>query len=385
MKSVFFIIHTMAWLLLFVSTTQANEQSVYQNSLNQDNSNPNFSNLSSDQGNNLTGQTNGPASGQTSNQASNQAGNDAGFVQNNEFSNNQRPEHSGDHSGEHADGNAEKHDFPPAVEAFHDVMAPLWHAPAGEQRAQEICVQSSQLVANVGIIQQSETPINIKASEWNQAVTNLTQAVTELEQQCDDKNSPEPALGEVHEAFHHLVKLLEHKQATSAMNTGVNSGVTSDLDSNTKSDSNSGIATGVGAGTKAITTPADDEIDYEKVSDAFAECSALQNTLASLISNNQQEFENHTLHHAANDALIVASDFAQAGGLDEGIVKTQYDFHYAKFQDMLNASTTDNELFAEKAKPIIDKCASLNDIQTQLISERQKQNEQPEDYLPAEY
>lgn len=373
MKTGFFIIRTMALLLLFVSTAQANEQSVYQNSLNQ--------------GSNLSSQTNGLENGQTSNET--------GYLQNNEQTNNL----SNTHKGEHADGKAEAHDFPPDVAAFHDVMAPLWHAPAGEQRAQETCVQSSQLVANVSIIQQSGTPANVKADKWSQAVTSLTQAVTELEQQCDDKNSPEPALGEVHEAFHHLVKLLEHKQATPAMNTGANSGVTSgissglnsSLDSDTKSDLNSGTVPGAAletradAGTKAITIPADDETDYEKVSEAFAECSALQNTLASLISNNQQEFENHTLHHAANDALIVASDFAQAGGLDEGIVKTQYDFHYARFQDMLNASTTDNELFAEEAKPIIDKCASLNDIQTQLISERQKQNEPPEDYLPAEY
>ena len=316
MKSIFLFIHTMAWLLLFISTAQASPQNTYQND-------------------------------------------------------------------EHADNKAEEHNFPPSVAAFHDVMAPLWHAPAGEQRAQEICVQSSQLVANVDIIQQSETPDKVKSNEWSRAVKNLSQTVSELEQQCDDKQPPEPALGEVHEAFHQLIKLLEQKHAAHAMNPEENSGVKS----GTKSATAPVAEAGAGAGTKAITTPAEDEIDYEKLSDAFAECSALQNTLASLISNNQQEFENHSLHHAANDALIVASDFAQAGGLEQGIVKTQYDSHYARFQSMLNESTTDNELFAAEAKPIIDKCASLNNIQTQLISERQKQNELPGEYEPepAEY
>ena len=83
--------------------------------------------------------------------------------------------------------------MPPALDKFHAVLGPRWHAPKGEQRMKDTC----------GAIADFQT-----AAAGIDDAKPLTDAIAALDATCkaNDAAAFETAFGKVHEAFHALLE-----------------------------------------------------------------------------------------------------------------------------------------------------------------------------------
>lgn len=89
---------------------------------------------------------------------------------------------------------AHTHRFSADVDAFHSVLAPLWHAPAGKERAQNTCAQTSRL---------DQLARDIRSAD----AKPLVASIGNLQTQCQTHPSDiDAALKQVHQAFHQLIE-----------------------------------------------------------------------------------------------------------------------------------------------------------------------------------
>ena len=87
-----------------------------------------------------------------------------------------------------------KHKLAPDVDAFHNLLAPLWHTPAGAQRAVLACAKAAQLAALARQIRSSDAQA-------------LVQATDGFEQTCRTKPADTDAsFTQLHDAFHRLIE-----------------------------------------------------------------------------------------------------------------------------------------------------------------------------------
>lgn len=90
-------------------------------------------------------------------------------------------------------GEKHMHSFAKDVDAFHAALAPLWHAPAGKERAQNVCAQANKLESLATDIRSGDAK-------------PLRASITTLKAQCQTNPADiDTAFSQVHEAFHHLV------------------------------------------------------------------------------------------------------------------------------------------------------------------------------------
>ncbi len=83
--------------------------------------------------------------------------------------------------------------FPPDIDAFHAVLAPLWHAEPGAARDRDTCAQADTMAGLAGAIGSGDARA-------------LRAAVGALRRQCRERpGAAEPALAKVHDAFHRLI------------------------------------------------------------------------------------------------------------------------------------------------------------------------------------
>lgn len=96
-------------------------------------------------------------------------------------------EEHAEHPGEHH----EEHPLSPALQGFHDVLAPVWHSDPGATRLAKACDSSTAMVDKVAAVNDPE----------------LITAVSEMAKACvSDKSQVEFKLGRVHERFHQLME-----------------------------------------------------------------------------------------------------------------------------------------------------------------------------------
>ena len=70
-------------------------------------------------------------------------------------------EHAG-HEGEHEDGHHGEHGaLPGPVNDFHEVLAPLWHAPKGPERANATCGKVMDLNTKASAITTAPAPSGV--------------------------------------------------------------------------------------------------------------------------------------------------------------------------------------------------------------------------------
>ncbi|HEX5803617.1 MAG TPA: hypothetical protein VFY24_11380 [Azospira sp.] len=86
------------------------------------------------------------------------------------------------------------HHFAADVDAFHGVLAPVWHAARGVQRNQDACGQAGRMASLAKEIRSTD------ASALQARIVTLQAACGEA------KGDVEGALFEVHEAFHRLIE-----------------------------------------------------------------------------------------------------------------------------------------------------------------------------------
>jgi hypothetical protein len=100
--------------------------------------------------------------------------------------------------------------LPDAISRFHDVLAPLWHAEAGEARTERTCGSIDSLRARVEEVRTTPPPAAAEGDPagWQVATDSLGQSVEELGTECAAEGRPafEERLAAVHEAFHALAE-----------------------------------------------------------------------------------------------------------------------------------------------------------------------------------
>lgn len=85
------------------------------------------------------------------------------------------------------------HDFPKDVDAFHALLAPIWHARPGKERSQNACAKAAEMEMLARDIQSADAK-------------PLVASITSLKSTCKGKLAEvDAAFFDVHEAFHHLI------------------------------------------------------------------------------------------------------------------------------------------------------------------------------------
>lgn len=125
------------------------------------------------------------------------------------------PAEHGEHNEGKSEHGAHEHQFPAEVTAFHDVMAPLWHAEAGDARRQGTCDAVAKMSEAARSVEAAQVPAKAAAdpSKWHEATAALTLSVEQLGASCAaTAPSFEADFKNVHEKFHALVALIGHHE-----------------------------------------------------------------------------------------------------------------------------------------------------------------------------
>lgn len=86
------------------------------------------------------------------------------------------------------------HQFPKDVDAFHGVLAPVWHAAPGKARNRNACSQAGQMERLANDIRSTDA-------------SGLQAGVAVLKKKCrGGKGDVAAALFDVHEEFHRLIE-----------------------------------------------------------------------------------------------------------------------------------------------------------------------------------
>ena len=88
------------------------------------------------------------------------------------------------------------HHFPKDIDAFHALLAPIWHAQPGPARSRNACAKVAEMEAGARDIRSTDA-------------TSLVAAIAALKAKCQGPQAEvDVALFDVHEAFHGLI---DHK------------------------------------------------------------------------------------------------------------------------------------------------------------------------------
>ncbi len=113
-----------------------------------------------------------------------------------------------EHQGEDSGAAGEHGKLTPELNAFHDLLAPRWHAAAGAQRIADTCGAIDQFKAAAAAVGKSTPPVATNADTWTTATRALDAAVEDLAAACSAKADAkfEAAFVKVHDAFHKLMR-----------------------------------------------------------------------------------------------------------------------------------------------------------------------------------
>lgn len=141
--------------------------------------------------------------------------------------------YGGEEQGHEHEANEEEghghEDFPPALRAFHDVFAPIWHGDPGESRAVAACQALDQLVETSGPVgalgdsagdagETAEDAADDEISSESSTVGGpFVSAIGRLQEACppviegpteDNVATVETILGDIHEGFHAILEVV---------------------------------------------------------------------------------------------------------------------------------------------------------------------------------
>ncbi len=127
-------------------------------------------------------------------------------------------EHHGEHhsGGEHHGSGDDHPGMPPAVDHFHSVLGPIWHAEPGDTRRALACDTDNlsaldEAAADVAAMEALE---GADETDWNVATEALTASVAEVAVACDTGgDAAEDKLSAVHDAFHAIAELASSEES----------------------------------------------------------------------------------------------------------------------------------------------------------------------------
>ena len=83
--------------------------------------------------------------------------------------------------------------FAPDVDAFHSLLAPIWHARPGKARTRDACAKAGEMAKSAGEIRSADA-------------SALVASLGRLQTACKGKPAGiDAAFHDVHEAFHQLI------------------------------------------------------------------------------------------------------------------------------------------------------------------------------------
>lgn len=85
------------------------------------------------------------------------------------------------------------HHFAKDIDAFHAVLASVWHARPGPERTQDACAKAGEI---------ARLASEIRSLNATQLVASIPALIAKCE---SDKGGVDAALYDVHEAFHRLI------------------------------------------------------------------------------------------------------------------------------------------------------------------------------------
>jgi hypothetical protein len=105
------------------------------------------------------------------------------------------------------EGSAHPMQMPTEMQAFHDVLAPRWHAAQGPQRMKDTCDAIAQFQSTADALGKATPPTNANADTWTNSTRALVASVGDLATACQGGNlgAFETAFTTVHENFHALM------------------------------------------------------------------------------------------------------------------------------------------------------------------------------------
>ena len=108
---------------------------------------------------------------------------------------------------EHEQRTGEVH--PASVIAFHDVMAPDWHADEGAARTEATCANVATYQERAEVVTADTPPEGVNQAAWRTAADALAASAESLGAVCaqDGRATFEAAFSALHDRFHDLVAL----------------------------------------------------------------------------------------------------------------------------------------------------------------------------------
>jgi pyruvate dehydrogenase E2 component (dihydrolipoamide acetyltransferase) len=104
--------------------------------------------------------------------------------------------------------------LPPALDQFHGILAPLWHADAGAQRQKDTCAAMPDFQRGADAIAAAPVPAGIDAAAWTAAAADLRAKVAATSAQCAAPQAGfDAAFSALHDAYHHIVDVAHTKGA----------------------------------------------------------------------------------------------------------------------------------------------------------------------------
>ncbi len=112
-------------------------------------------------------------------------------------------EHATHHEGDHPT-------MPPALDAFHAKLSPLWHAAPGPQRQSDTCGEAEVMSGQLDEVAMAPAPEGVDAAAWQAGVGELQARWTALLEDCAqvDAENFDTLFPAAHDAFHAVLGLL---------------------------------------------------------------------------------------------------------------------------------------------------------------------------------
>lgn len=115
----------------------------------------------------------------------------------------------GDHHDEHGGHHEEHGELSGSLNAFHDILAPLWHGAKGDSRTTSTCAAVADLHDGAIAVDKGGPPANAaQPDQFRERSKKLIVAVDDLGAECKKTGRPdfEAKFATVHDAFHGVME-----------------------------------------------------------------------------------------------------------------------------------------------------------------------------------
>ena len=113
---------------------------------------------------------------------------------------------------DHMEGKDHHAGQPAEVAAFHDRLAPLWHAEANQARTDGTCGAIGDFEQLLGNLERAAAPETVDAVAWGERLGALRESIGAMGEDCANNQAGafEAKFETVHNSYHALIEHLPH-------------------------------------------------------------------------------------------------------------------------------------------------------------------------------